>query len=55
MLHTFIVIPYVRAFIDSAIGTAMDWAQEEWATAELGDWHLNRRLIKVAQQLEDKP
>lgn len=33
----------------------MGWAQQEWATADLGDRRLNRRLVKVAQQLADKP
>lgn len=33
----------------------MGWAEQEWATADLGDRRLNRRLIKVAQQLADKP
>jgi Transposase Tn5 dimerisation domain/Transposase DNA-binding len=33
----------------------MGWAAQEWATADLGDRRLNRRLIKVAQQLADKP
>ncbi len=33
----------------------MGWAQHEWATADLGDRRLNRRLVKVAQQLADKP
>jgi len=33
----------------------MGWAEQEWATAELGDRRLNRRLMKVAQQLADKP
>ena len=38
-----------------AMGAAMGWAAQEWATASLGDRRLNRRLIKVAQQLADKP
>lgn len=33
----------------------MEWAAHEWATADLGDRRRNRRLIKVAQQLGDKP
>ncbi|MGH8032797.1 MAG: IS4 family transposase, partial [Luteimonas sp.] len=33
----------------------MGWAADEWATADLGDVRLNRRLVKVAQQLADKP
>ena len=33
----------------------MEWAAEEWKTAELGDLRLNKRLIKVAQQFADKP
>ena len=33
----------------------MNWAAQEWATADLGDRRLNRRLIKVAQQLADQP
>ena len=33
----------------------MGWAAKEWGTADLGDARLNRRLIKVAQQLADKP
>jgi len=33
----------------------MGWAEQEWAMADLGDERLNRRLVKVAQQLADKP
>ena len=33
----------------------MGWAEQEWATAALGDERLNRRLVKVAQQLAAKP
>jgi len=33
----------------------MDWAAQEWATADLGDRRLNRRLVKVAGQLAAKP
>ncbi len=33
----------------------MCWAEQEWATADLGDERLNRRLMKVAQQFADKP
>jgi Transposase DNA-binding len=33
----------------------MGWAEQELATAQLGDRRLTRRLIKVAQQLADKP
>jgi len=45
----------LRANFGFAIGLTMGWAAHEWATAELGDRRLNRRLIKVAQQLADKP
>ena len=33
----------------------MSWAAEEFATVELGDKRLNKRLVKLAQQLADKP
>jgi hypothetical protein len=33
----------------------MGWAEQEWAAADLGDERLPRRLVKVAQQLADKP
>ena len=33
----------------------MNWAAEEFATVELGDKRLNKRLVKLAQQLADKP
>ena len=33
----------------------MSWAAEEFATVDLGDKRLNKRLVKLAQQLADKP
>ena len=33
----------------------MSWAAEEFATVELGDKRLNKRLVKLAQQLAAKP
>ena len=33
----------------------MNWAAEEFATVDLGDKRLNKRLVKVAQQWADKP
>jgi hypothetical protein len=33
----------------------MAWAAEEFATAELGDKRLNRRLVTLAEQLAAKP
>lgn len=33
----------------------MGWAAEEFATVDLGDKRLNRRLVAVAQQWADKP
>ena len=33
----------------------MSWAAEEFATVELGEKRLNKRLVKLAQQLADKP
>ena len=33
----------------------MSWAAEEFATVDLGDKRLNKRLVKVAQQWADKP
>lgn len=33
----------------------MSWAAHEWSTADLGDRRLNRRLVKLAQQLGDRP
>jgi len=33
----------------------MSWAEEEFATVELGDKRLNKRLVKLAQQLAAKP
>ena len=33
----------------------MSWAAEEFATVDLGDKRLNKRLIKVVQQWADKP
>ena len=33
----------------------MGWAAEEFASVDLGDKRLNRRLVKVAQQWADKP
>ena len=33
----------------------MNWAAEEFATVDLGDERLNKRLVKTAQQWADKP
>ena len=33
----------------------MGWAAEEFATVDLGDQQLNKRLVKLAQQLGDAP
>ena len=33
----------------------MSWAAEEFATVDLGDKRLNKRLVKVVQQWADKP
>ena len=32
----------------------MSWAAEEFATVDLGDKRLNKRLVKLTQQLADK-
>lgn len=31
------------------------WAMDEFATAELGDGRLNKRLIELADRFSDKP
>ena len=33
----------------------MSWAAEEFATVDLGDKRLTKRVVKVAQQWADKP
>ena len=33
----------------------MSWAAEKFATVDLGDKQLNKRLVKVVQQWADKP
>jgi len=33
----------------------VNWAAEEFATVDLGDERLNKRLVKTAQQWADKP
>ena len=33
----------------------MSWAAEEFATVDLGDKRLNKRLVKMVQQWADKP
>ena len=33
----------------------MCWAAEKFATVDLGDKQLNKRLVKVVQQCADKP
>ncbi|MCW8182812.1 transposase, partial [Verminephrobacter eiseniae] len=48
-------IPFSRLIHFQTRETAMTWAAEEFAGAQLGDARLNHRLIKLTERFADKP